>query len=412
MPGYQAPEIYVDVEERCNTPSITGVGTSTAAFIGLIDDAAPFQMPSKPGSETDRFQLAAVETPVLITSFEQFKKSFGNFQTGNKVLAHAVFGFFVNGGTRCYVMRVSNLTRIGAALAELERLDEVALVAVPGVRDEATQEALIDHCEMMRNRFAILDAQITTRIEVSSIQGATRNSDYAALYFPQIEVIDQTLVAVEGETSENWRPTPGARTFVPPSGHVAGIYARVDQMRGVHQAPANEIVRGALNLEYPLTVDQQQVLNPEGINVIRGFDGVLKVLGAGTLGADEQSEFKLIRARRLMNFLRESINQGTRFAVYEPSDPALWRKIRREVTAFLTEVWRDGALCGTTPEEAFYVKCDETTNPPAVRKLGLVVAEIGVAVVRPDEFVLLRLSQIKPLNSGCGNVRTGDERRR
>jgi phage tail sheath protein FI len=213
------------------------------------------------------------------------------------------------------------------------------------------------------------------------------DSNYGALYFPWIEVTDQT------PDLATHRPVAGATVIVPPSAHIAGIYARVDETRGVHKAPANEVVRGALDLEYLVSHNEQKGLNPDGINVIRGFDGTLKVWGARTLGGDGNGEFKYINVRRLFNFLRESIDEGTQFVVFEPNAPPLWQKIRRSVTAFVTTVWRDGALFGNTPEEAFYVKCDVTTNPPEVRDLGQVVTEIGVAVVKPAEFVIFRISQ-------------------
>ena len=392
MPVYLSPGVYV--EEVRGTPPIAGVGTSTAAFIGTVNPAAPFQMPLEPGSDTVRLTVAAEDTPVLVTSVEQFQRNFGDFQAGNKVLAHAVYGFFLNGGTRCFVVRVADLASIGDALSELEKIDEVAIVAAPGARSQATQDAIIDHCELLQDRFAVLDGQVTTTITVPAIQGATRDSDYAALYFPQVEVTDQTLVAVAGQDVEKLKPAPGARTMVPPSGHMAGIYSRVDQTRGVHKAPANEVVRGALNLEYLVTKNEQDGLNPDGVNVIRGFDGNLKVWGARTLGGDDNGEFKYISTRRLMNFLRESIDEGTQFVVFEPNNPALWEKIKRAVTAFLTNVWRDGALFGLTPDQAFFVKCDETTNPPEVRELGQVITVIGVAIVKPAEFVIFRISQI------------------
>jgi phage tail sheath protein FI len=182
--------------------------------------------------------------------------------------------------------------------------------------------------------------------------------------------------------------------LIPPSGHMAGLYSRVDQERGVHKAPANEIVRGALGLAYSVSKNEQDGLNPDGVNVIRNFDGNIKVWGARTLGGKTNGEFIYINVRRLMNFLRESIDEGTQFVVFEPNNPALWQKITRAVTGFLTNVWRDGALFGNTPEEAFYVKCDASTNPPEVRDLGQVVTEIGVAIVKPAEFVIFRISQI------------------
>jgi phage tail sheath protein FI len=175
---------------------------------------------------------------------------------------------------------------------------------------------------------------------------------------------------------------------------MAGIYSRVDQERGVHKAPANEVVRGALGLEYSASKNEQDGLNPAGINVIRNLNGNIRVWGARTLGGDANTEFKYINVRRLMNFLRESIDEGTQWVVFEPNAEPLWQRIRRSVTGFLTVVWRDGALFGTTPEDAFYVKCDETTNPPEVRDLGRVVTEIGVAIVKPAEFVIFRISQL------------------
>lgn len=394
MPVYLAPGVYV--EEVPGTPPIVGVGTSTAAFIGEVDTAAPFQMPLKPGSATDRFTVAAENTAVLVTNFTQFQNAFGTFQPGNATLAHAVFGFFLNGGSRCWVIRVSDLDGaavVSDALLQIAKIDEVAIVAAPGARDAAVQLALIDHCEGLQDRFAILDGQVTTTITPAAIQGSVRDSNYAALYFPQIQIVDQTLVPISGQDIETWRPASGARLFLPPSAHMAGIYARVDETRGVHKAPANEIVRGALDLEYLVTLNEQKGLNPDGINVIRGFDGNLKVWGARTLGGDDNGEFKYINVRRLFNFMRESIDEGTQFTVFEPNAPPLWQKIRRSVTAFLTNVWRDGALFGDTPEQAFFVKCDETTNPPEVRDLGQVVTEIGVAVVKPAEFVIFRISQ-------------------
>lgn len=218
------------------------------------------------------------------------------------------------------------------------------------------------------------------------------NSDYAGLYFPWIQVVDRTLAPAPAEI-EARRPVPGAQLLAPPSAFIAGIYARVDATRGVHKAPANEVVRGALGLEYETTRGEQEGLNPAGVNVIRGFNGNIKVWGARTLGGEANGEFRYINVRRLLLFLRESIDEGTQFAVFEPNAPPLWQKIRRSVTGFLTNVWRDGALFGNTPEEAFFVRCDETTNPPEVREIGQVITEIGVAVVKPAEFVIFRISQ-------------------
>jgi phage tail sheath protein FI len=354
-------------------------------------------MPQTVADPAVRFTVEPVNTAVLVTNFEQFKNHFGTFQAGNQVLAHAVFGFFQNGGTRCYVIRVADITNaaeVTDALLQLAKIDEIAIVAAPGARTADVQTAVIASCEDLKDRFAVLDGRVTTTIDVPSIQGTVGDSNFAAMYFPQIEIIDQTLVADPPKPIEEWKAAAGARLFLPPSAHMAGIYARVDQARGVHKAPANEKVIGALGLEYLVTSNEQGDLNKNGINVIRGFDGNIKVWGARTLGGDTNGEFKYINVRRLMNFMRESIDEGTQFVVFEPNNPALWQKIVRSVTAFLTNVWRDGALFGLTPEQAFFVKCDETTNPPEVRELGQVVTEIGVAIVKPAEFVIFRISQV------------------
>lgn len=405
MPQYLSPGVYV--EEVPGTPPIVGVGTSTAAFLGVVDpsatnpappvsDGKAFVMPFRPGRPLnpastvpeDFFELVPVNEPQLVTNFEQFKTKFGDFHTANKTLAHAVFGFFNNGGTRAWVVRVADLDNAASvenALKKLEAIDEIAIVAAPGALIKAVRLKVIEHCENMEDRFAIIDGQRTTDITVDAIKGPEappddlKNSAYAALYFPWIKVFD---------------PITNEPDFVPPSGHMAGIYARVDAERGVHKAPANVGVRGALGLEYPVSKNEHDGLNPAGINVIRSFNGDIRVWGARTLGGDANGEFKYINVKRLMIFLRESIEEGTNFVVFEPNSPALWQRIIRSLTAFLTIVWRDGALFGNTPEQAFFVKCDETTNPPEVRELGQVVTEIGVAIVKPAEFVIFRISQL------------------
>jgi len=397
MPQYLSPGVYVEEVEGGAKP-IAGVGTSTAGFIGQVADDVV--MPEQPGKfvldslgepvldslgdpQPILFTVAPAEEPQLITSWEQFKNNFGDFQSGNLTLAHAVYGFFNNGGTRCWVARLTDVSvaaDVTDALQQFKAIDEIAIVAVPGALDVNVQTALLDHCEdaTLQDRFAILDGQRVTSFTPSEIQGSVRNSDYAALYFPWIKVYD---------------PVSNDNIFVPPSGHLAGIYSRVDNERGVHKAPANVVIRGAVGVESRLSKADQDGLNPPGINVIRAFDSNITVWGARTLGGDANTEWKYINVRRLFLFLRESIDEGTQWVVFEPNTPDLWAKIRRNISAFLTNVWRSGALFGTTPQEAFFVKCDADTNPPEVRDLGQVVTEIGVAVVKPAEFVIFRISQ-------------------
>ena len=334
----------------------------------------------------------------LCTSFSDFKRFFGDFSLdkGQNALAHGVYAFFNNGGTRCFVMRVNDATDLQnpESLVPLEAIDEIAMVVAPSIFDEVIQENLISHCENMGDRFAILDSvpdvDQPTRDNIQVIKDGAphpRNTDYAALYFPWIKVFD-----IATKISKPDDPANG-EIFVGPSGHVAGIFARVDNERGVHKAPANETVRGALGVKYAIGKPVQDGLNPSGINCIRDMNGDIRVWGARTIGGDANLDFKYISVRRLFLFLRKSIDHGTQWVVFEPNDMALWAKIERNVTAFLTVVWHDGALFGNTAADAFYVKCDAETNPPEIRDMGRVVTEIGVAVVKPAEFVIFRISQ-------------------
>lgn len=379
---YLTPGVYV--EEIPGTPPITGVGTSTAGFIGVVTTDST--MPDAPNG--GKYEIAKPNKPQLITNWEQFKSKFGDFQTGNQTLAHAIYGFFLNGGGTCWVARVETMDveSVKLVLGEFERIDEIAIVVAPGT-PPPVQAELIAHCEKMRDRFAVLDGQPTETIAPGEIKGTLGKSAYAALYFPYLKVFDPVSKAPDQEFKV---PIFTA----PPSGHIAGIFSRVDQERGVHKAPANENVRGALGLAYQVTNGEQQELNRTGVNVIRNFNGSILVWGARTLGGDENGEYKYVNVRRLMNFLRESIEDGTRFAVFEPNSTPLWQRIKRSTNAFLTNVWRSGALFGNTPEQAFYVKCDESTNPADVREAGQVVTEIGVAIVKPAEFVVFKISQM------------------
>jgi Bacteriophage tail sheath protein len=372
MAQYLAPGVYVEEIPSAARP-IAGVGTSTAGFIGVVADAV-----TMPPGQT----VATAGHPQKISNWEEFKNKFGDFQAGNTVLAHAVFGFFNNGGTSCYVMRLAtaaDLTDVTDDLVKFEPIDEIAIVAVPGATTKLQQDAIANHCKKMEDRVAILDGQQNpANITVADIQGTTAKSDYAALYFPWIKVFDPATQAVISQ---------------PPSGHIAGVYARVDATRGVHKAPANEFLLGPVDLDRRLTKAQQGDLNPKGINVIRAFNGDIKIYGARTLGGDDNGDMRYISTRRFMNFLKESIDEGTQFVVFEPNNPSLWQRIIRSVSDFLLNQWRDGALFGETPKQAFFVKCDAETNPPSIREAGQVITEIGVAIVKPAEFVIFRIQQ-------------------
>ncbi|WUH92733.1 phage tail sheath subtilisin-like domain-containing protein [Streptomyces sp. NBC_00433] len=276
--------------------------------------------------------------------------------------------------------------------AGLEAVDEVTMLAVPdlmsayeqGALDaeglKAVQLAMIAHCELMGNRVAIIDPPpglSPQEVKDWRLTGAGYDSKYAALYYPWVKVAD---------------PSTGRNRFVPPSGAMAGVWARNDDTRGVHKAPANEVVRGAVELAVQLTKGENDLLNPIGVNCIRAFPGRgIRVWGARTLSSDDA--WRYLNVRRLFNYLEESILLGTQWVVFEPNDDALWARIRRTISAFLVNEWRKGALFGLTPDEAFYVKCDRETNPAEGIDAGEVVCEVGIAPVKPAEFVIFRLAQ-------------------
>jgi len=274
----------------------------------------------------------------------------------------------------------------------LEVLDDVTMVCVPDLMTvppgetldldmvKAVQTALIAHCERMGDRVAILDPPRNANpqeIKNWRMNFAGYDSSYASLYYPWIQVDDPIL----------HQPI-----HVPPCGHVAGVWARNDNSRGVHKAPANEVVLGATGLAYDITKGEQDTLNPEGVNCIRAFPGRgIRVWGARTLSSNPS--WRYLNVRRLFNYVEKSIERGTQWVVFEPNDLLLWARVRRDVSAFLTTVWSEGALFGASPSEAFYVKCDEELNPPESRDLGRLLIEIGLAPVKPAEFVIFRISQ-------------------
>lgn len=187
--------------------------------------------------------------------------------------------------------------------------------------------------------------------------------------------------------------------MVPPCGHMMGIWCRTDESRGIFKAPANETPRGVLGLAYETNMREQEMLNPKGINCIRNFANYnrgYKVWGARTLVEPDNVQWRYISVRRLISYIEKSIEIGTQWVVFEPNDQDLWARVTRTVNGFLTRLWRDGALFGASPAEAFYVKCDAELNTPDTMMLGRLYVEIGVCPVRPAEFVIFRLSQWAP----------------
>jgi uncharacterized protein len=272
----------------------------------------------------------------------------------------------------------------------LAAVDEVTMVCMPDLMTLAAngddsqlrdlQGKIIAHCENAGDRMAILDAPpnlLPQEVLDWRMNTAGYDSKFATLYYPWIEVQD---------------PLSGQPMLVPPSGHVAGVWCRTDATRGVHKAPANEVVMGVNGLAFQVTQAEQGGLNKAGVNCIRSFPGRgIRIWGARTLSSDP--EWRYINVRRLFNYIAESIMEGTQWSVFEPNDERLWMQLRISASNFLHRTWREGALFGATPEQAFFVKCDAETNPPDVIEAGQVICEIGIAPVKPAEFVVFRLSQ-------------------
>jgi uncharacterized protein len=499
--SYASPGVYVEEVERGTKP-IEAVGTSMAAFIGITAEASLKVLDPATGKRVP--VESRINKATLVTSWTQFSDIFGEFVSG-AYMPDAVYGFFANGGSKCYVTSVRALNEGGfAKIAEvgipaktkggsfkvsakfsgpsgndlvvtiqgnteetfsltvggesksglslkkgenyigdaafetivisdvgtaaalpqdgtyrlsgggmqplevkdfigdvaertgmggIEAIDEIRLVLCPDVmagydgsddsklRVKMVQEAMITQCEKLRYRFAILDTPPGLNAQQAKEWREYINFDtsYAALYYPWIEIPD---LSGSGTITK----------MVPPSGHVAGIYNRTDSNRGVHKAPANDTVMGSINLELKLSKAEQDVLNPIGVNCIRTFPARgIRVWGARTLSSN--GAWRYINVRRLFIMVEASMEAGLSWVVFEPNDNTLWEKVKRDVSSFLRVVWRSGALFGNTPEQAFYVKCDEELNPLEIRDLGQLIIEVGLAPVKPAEFVIFRISQ-------------------
>jgi uncharacterized protein len=385
MPEYLSPGVYIE-EIEIGAKPIEGVSTSTAGFLGVCEKG-PIKGP-----------------PQLISSFADFQRIFGGYLPKNvfgdcRFLPHAINSFFINGGKQCYVLRVAPSNGAAGKLTASDfmgvdggpgnktgieafaDLDDVNIMAIPGITNQnfpAVQSALITHCEKLKSRFAILDLPENTQ-QVSDVKNYRDCfvSSYAAVYHPWIKVFD---------------PLDKIDVFIPPSGSVAGIYARCDNERGVFKAPADEVVLNASGLNYAFSKGEQDLLNPIGVNCIRVFTGRgIRVWGARTCAND--SIVKYVNVRRFFIFLQQSILKGTQWVVFEPNNEKLWARITQTVTQFLTSVWRNGGLMGNTQEKAFFVKCDRTTMTQNDIDNGRIIIVVGVAPIKPAEFVIFRIGQ-------------------
>ncbi len=256
--------------------------------------------------------------------------------------------------------------------------DVVSIMAVPGVTDPNVQLTLVAHCENLASRFAVLDIpQDSRKVQDVINHRDIVDSTYAAMYHPWLQVFD---------------PLDKKNIMVPPSGSIMGIYARSDNSRGVHKAPANEVVRGCTGLDCQFNKGEQDILNPKGVNLIRSFPGQgIRVWGARTVSSD--GSWKYVNVRRLFIYIEESIKANTSWAVFEPNDEVLWVRVQRTISVFLNNMWRSGSLAGSSPEEAFFVNIGRDTMSQDDIDNGRLVCVIGVAPVKPAEFVIFRITQ-------------------
>jgi len=457
---YYTPGVYIEEVSGGSKP-ITAAPTNITGFIG----------------ET---RTGSVNKPVQITSWADYFDTFIGYKLVDKVtprgtvekdangnpvkenvpyeksteLDWSVYGFFNNGGSKCFIVSVNNTGEVADTTAlelELKKAEdeaksakdkaaatkkvaelkkeiesaskspkfdltnaiigndggpnnrsglhcfkdakEVALLAAPGVTNAAVQQELLSYAEA-NGVFAILDAPksldelkdfgLSTDLPGLSGLSAKCASKQAAIYFPWVNVYD---------------PVTKADRAVAPSGFMAGVYGRVDSERGVHKAPANEPVRLVTSLVYSLNDVEQESLNMNGINCIRDFSDLgVRIWGARTTICATDPEWRYINVRRLFNMVERSLEGGSKWAVFEPNDATLWATLSRNVTAFLTRIHSTGAFAGTLGE-GFYVRCDASTNPQENIDAGIVTVEIGIAPVKPAEFVVFRISQKAPNES-------------
>jgi hypothetical protein len=381
--------------------------------------------------------------PLPFARWAEFEGAFGEIWR-ESFLPHAVRGFFENGGSLCYVHEVhldwepsskkerekeltpfdKELRALKKELVTLETLEDVDLVCAPDImwrrqedgrssEDEKEpsseekkeqlfkcrvlrmQSEVLKHCRKCGDRFAILDTPPDLGVDQAKVypqelrSKGERDLSNGALYYPWVRVLD-------GPRSTD--------QFVPPCGHVAGVYARTDERSGVHKAPANEVLEGVLDLRPNVSDFEQGKLNPEGVNCLRAFPGRgIRVWGARTLSTSHA--WRYVNVRRLFLTAGRWIERNMTDVVFEPHDANLWERIRRDLYAYFNELFRQGAFKGSTPQEAFYIKCDADLNPQEVRDLGHIVTEIGLAPALPNEFVVVRL-----IHSSSGITITGPTR--
>ncbi len=392
MPEYIAPGAYIE-ETAFRSKSIEGVDTNATVFLGVVP---PILRKPDAGKTRVSPQIATfAEIELICGSLRDVREiSADDVQAFHWLLA-AVKGFFANGGRNCSIGYFDSTAELIACtdftplLGSATEDGPVSLAAAPGLTDAAAQMALEAACESMK-LFTILDVPQATSIDSRDsysallAQHAGRfNTQYAALYAPWLTLADGALQ--------------------PPSGHVAGVFARSDLKNGVHKAPASLNVEGIQGVNGLFNPAQQAALNAAGVNLIRDLRSERKGIllwGARTLSKD--AEWKYVNVRRCATFLERSIEQGTQWTVFEPNNEALWVSVRRMCEDFLLNQWQIGTLMGNRPQDAFFVRCDRTTMTQDDLDNGRLITLVGVAVVRPAEFVIFRIGQLTA-DSGDGD---------
>jgi hypothetical protein len=373
---YLTPGVYFEEARRTRKRQFR---TGQPAFIGAPE--------GKPDADARRLlQLH------WLSDWDQFRAKVGRLPAGT-FLAQAVRGFFENGGERCVVVTSvftgsppngDEGTRweafLDRSLRYLESVEDIDLVCAPDLPETELrlplQQRLLEHCDAMRTCFAILDAPRSATSDTAQGHWRELVSANGALYFPWIQTLDAS----------------GTLQWVPPCGHLAGIYAKTDARVGVHKAPANEVVEGAVDVAVHLDDEGQSVLNGVGVNCLRVRPGRgIRVWGARTLSG--QAEWRYVNVRRLFITVQRWLESETRDLVFEANQPGLWDRIRDRVNNYCYTLYQSGALQGSTPQEAYYVKCDAETNPLPQREAGEVTTEIGLAPNKPAEFIVVRITQ-------------------
>ncbi len=361
----KSPGVYVD-EISPHPPSIDGVATAITAFVGATT-SGPLNKPTR------------------ITSFAEFERQFGT-HTPKQELGYALRQFFANGGKEAMVVKVGPKAPVTKLITGIQSLDAVELfnlLVLPGITAPAVLSHAADYCRK-RRAFLIVDSPATAKSPMQMLDalngGAIPRTSYAAIYFPWIKIAD---------------PLGGGQPRVSaPSGTIAGAFSQQDIFNGVWKAPANISMRGVIGLEYEMTARDSDLLSPVGVNCLRNLAGRgTRVWGARTLDDTNSSDWKFISTRRLALFIEQSVQRGTQWAVFEPNAAPTWVKVQASVENFLFTQWRTGALQGKKAAEAYFVKCDRTTMTQSDIDNGRLLIEIGIAMVKPAEFVILRIGQ-------------------